>query len=87
MYQNYDVLKLIVEEHHRELINLKYGYQQLNGSDNSRIKSWITGQFREFLKILRRPSISALLFRRPIRTTQIGFEINECQVPPDCQPC
>lgn len=87
MYHNYDALKLIIEEQHREQMNLKYGYRKLDGSEDSRIKPWIKGQFGELLEILRRTSITTRLFRSRIQTTQEGFEINECQVPPDCQPC
>ncbi len=87
MYHNYDALKLIIEEQHREQMNLKYGYRKLDWSEDSRIKTWIKGQFGELLEILRRPSITTRLFRSRIQTTQEGFEINECQAPPDCQPC
>jgi hypothetical protein len=87
MYQNYDALKLIIDERHRELINLKYGYLQLNGRNDSRFKSWVTSQLRVLVENLRRPSMAAQLFRKPIRSTQTGFELDECQATPDCHTC
>jgi hypothetical protein len=87
MYQNYDAIKLLLEERHRELITQKYVYHQLNGNNESRIKSWATGQLNALLENLGRPSVIDRLFRKQIRSTQSGFELNECQATPECQTC
>lgn len=87
MDQNFDELKLILEERRRELITQNNMYSQLNGSGDSRMKSWTTGQLREFLDNLRISSVIDWLFPEPKRTTQTGFELNECQATPECQSC
>jgi hypothetical protein len=87
MYQNYDVVRLLHEERVRELINQNFVYSQLKRNEDSWIKIWATRQLRELLENLSRPTAIDRLFRKPIRTTQSGFELNECQATPDCHTC
>jgi hypothetical protein len=87
MYQNYDAVKLLIEERHREQLNIRLALNQLNGGKSSRNKSWITGQIGEYLVGLTSSIFRSQLHGKPIRSTEIGVEFTECQTTSDCQPC
>ncbi len=87
MYQNYDAIKLLVEERHREQLNLAHSIPQLNGGKNFRIKSWFTSQFGIFREGFIRSFFGAPQIQKPIRSTDIGVEFSDCQTTSGCNTC
>ena len=87
MYQNYDAIKLLLEERHREQLNLVNSLHQINGRKSPRNKSWITDQLREFIEGFSGPIFNNWLSQKPIQSTESSLEFTECQTTSDCQPC
>ena len=87
MYPNHDALKLLVEEHHRELIAQRQKYHQLNRRADSGITSWVRRRFDEFVDNRRIHALLVWLFPKPIRTSPNGIELTECQATPECNSC
>jgi hypothetical protein len=86
VYPHY-VLKLIQDEHHRELIAQNSLNRQLKRRKDPLLTPWATRLARELLDNLRITFGFNWRNTKPIKTTQIGYEFNECQSTPDCQSC
>jgi hypothetical protein len=87
MFYPYSVLKLIHEERLREMMAQNYVYSQINKREDSRVKESRTGRIRRLISNFSLPSISAWRYPEPVRTTQTGIDLNECQATSECSPC
>lgn len=87
MFYPHYVLKLIQDEHHRELVDLSSLNKQLKSRGDPLLILWAARLVREFLGNLRITLSFNWRKSKAIHTTQIGFEFDDCQSTPECQSC
>ena len=87
MLYPHDMLKLIHDEHHRELIAQISMNRQLQRRKDPLLVTGIFAQARDLLDNLRITFTINWRKSKPISTTQIGYEFNECQPTSECQAC
>ena len=87
MFYPHYVLKLIQDEHHRELIAQNSLNRQHQRRKDPQLTAWTTKFARELMDNLRIAFRFNWRHGKPISTTKNGYEFNECQPTPECQSC
>jgi hypothetical protein len=87
MFYPHYVMKIIQDEHHRELIAQNSLNRQLKRRKDPQLTAWTTRFARELMDNLRIAYRFNWRNSKPVSTTQNGYEFNDCQPTPECQSC